>query len=65
MKDWHTKPPKAVRSINDAMRDASRMRRELPKTVQVLARDWDKVILADEINKLKHRLRMLQKRSKS
>lgn len=46
-KDWHKKPPSKVRSIQDALSDAERQRKELPHVVQVFARDWDKVILAD------------------
>ena len=52
MKDWHEKPPSTVRSVADAMKDAERQRRELPYVVQVYARDWDKVILADEVLRL-------------
>ena len=49
MKCWHEKPPESVRSVADAMKDAERLRKELPKTVQVFASDWDKVILADSL----------------
>jgi hypothetical protein len=52
MKDWHRKPPKAVRSVDDALAAAQRLRQELPRTVQVHASDWDLVILADEIMRL-------------
>lgn len=51
--DWHRKPPPDVRSVSDALRDADRMRRELPLIVQVYARDWDRVILADELDRLR------------
>lgn len=53
MKDWHKKPPPKVRSVEDALKDAERQRAELPHVVQVYARDWDKVILADEIHWLR------------
>lgn len=53
MKDWHKKPINKVRSVDDAMCDAERQRKELPHVVQVYARDWDKVILADEIIRLR------------
>jgi hypothetical protein len=56
MKDWHKKPPPEARSVNDALQDAVRLRRELPLTVQVHASDWDKVILADEILSLRAKL---------
>lgn len=52
MKDYHTKPSNKVRSVEDALKDAERLRNELPRTVQVFARDWDKVILADRIAEL-------------
>lgn len=52
MKDYHTKPSKKVRSVEDALKDAERLRNELPRIVQVFARDWDKVILADRIAEL-------------
>ncbi len=53
MKDWHKKPPAMVRSVDDALIDADRLRRELPLVVQVKAQDWDKVILADEVWRLR------------
>lgn len=53
MKDWHKKPPKKIRSVDDAMLDAERQRNDLPHVVQVYARDWDKVILADEVARLR------------
>ena len=52
MKDYHTKPSNKVRSVEDALKDAERLRNELPRIVQVFARDWDKVILADRIAEL-------------
>ena len=51
--DWHEKPPPEVRSVSDAMASAERKRRDLPLVVQVFAYDWDAVILADEIKKLR------------
>jgi hypothetical protein len=56
MKDWHEKPPPEARSVNDALKDAVRLRRELPLTVQVQASDWDKVILADELLRVRAKL---------
>ena len=53
MTDWHRKPPATVRSVSDALRDADRMKRDLPRVVQVRASDWDKVILADELDRLR------------
>ena len=53
MKDWHKKPPRNIRSVDDALKDAERQRNELPHVVQVYARDWDKVILADEIKRIR------------
>jgi hypothetical protein len=53
MKDWHKKPPAEIRSVEDALRDAERQRYELPLVVQVYAYEWDKVILADEIHRLR------------
>ena len=52
MRDYHRKPPKKIRSVEDAMQSAERMRAELPQIIQVLPHDWDKVILADEIKRL-------------
>ncbi len=57
MKDWHEKPPARVRNSVVAIADAERLRNELPHVVQVYARDWDKVILADEIYRLKEWIR--------
>jgi len=54
--DWHKKPPERVRSVADALEDAERLRKELPVIVQVRAMDWDKVILADEIERLKEQI---------
>ncbi len=59
---WHTKPPETVRSVEDAMTDAERLRRELPQIVQVYARDWDKVILADEIEDLRNQIMEMNER---
>jgi hypothetical protein len=50
--DWHCKPPSNVRSVNDALAYAERLRLDLPQIIQVRAIDWDEVILADEIKRL-------------
>lgn len=60
MKDWHTKPPETVRSVADALKDAERLRKELPNTVQVCASDWDKVILADELKRKNEKITKLK-----
>lgn len=57
MKDWHKKPPARVRNSIMALADAERLRGDLPNVVQVYARDWDKVILADEIYRLRDWIR--------
>lgn len=54
--DWHEKPPLEVRSLGDAMKSAERKRAELPKVVQVYARDWDTVIMADAILALRREI---------
>ena len=56
MADWHEKPPPDVRSVNDAIRSAENRARDLRLTVQVHAFDWDEVILADEVNRLRREL---------
>ena len=53
MKNWHTKPPKSVRSVEDALRRAEVNKEEIPHIVQVLATDWDLVLLADEVKRLR------------
>jgi len=53
MIDWHKKPPKSVRSVEQAMDRAEQKKHDLPLVVQVYARDWDLVILADEIKRLR------------
>lgn len=53
MRDWHIKPPPSVRSVEDALKRAKRKRQDLPLVVQVFASDWDLVILADEIKRLR------------
>lgn len=50
---WHQKPPSDVRSLKDAIRAAERLRGDLKLIVQVNASDWDKVILVDEIYRLR------------
>jgi hypothetical protein len=52
-KDWHEKPPPDVRSLKDAIRAAEQLRGDLRFIVQVHASDWDKVILVDEIYRLR------------
>lgn len=51
--DWTVKPPPNVRSVQDALASAEIRRKDLPKVVQVYARDWDSVILADHIAEIK------------
>jgi len=53
---WHEKPPPDVRSVSDAMRRADQNKRDLPRIVQVYAYDWDLVILADEVDRLRREL---------
>lgn len=48
-RNWHTKPPKSVRSVEDALRRAEVNREEIPHIAQVLATDWDLVLLADKV----------------
>ena len=52
-KDWHEKPPTNVRSLKDAIRAAEFLRGDLRLVAQVYAWDWDKVILVDEIYRLR------------
>lgn len=56
MKDFHSKPPPEERSVSAALLTAEFRRSDLPQIVQVHARDWDTVILADEIYRLKELL---------
>lgn len=56
MTNWHRKPPPDVRSVSDALRSADQRRRDLPRIVQVYASDWDEVILADEVDRLRREL---------
>jgi len=58
--DFHIKPSPNERTIEDALWLAEKKRLELPQVVQVYATDWDPVILADEI----YRLRQLLKEQK-
>lgn len=57
MKDWHKKPPSAIRSVTDAVLRAEKDRKELPLVVQVYPSDWDRVILADELYRLNRLLK--------
>ena len=54
--DWHEKPPPEVRSLADALRSAEQRERDLPRIVQVYASDWDEVILAHEVYRLRREL---------
>jgi hypothetical protein len=53
MTDWHRKPPASVRSVEQAMDRAERQKKDLSLVVQVHDYDWDLVILADEIKRLR------------
>ena len=53
MTSWLKKPPKSVRSVEHAMDRAIRQKYTLPLLVQVHDFDWDLVILADEIKRLR------------
>lgn len=55
-RDYHTMPLPNERTVEDALWVAERRRTDLPQVVQVLARDWDPVILADEIYRLRREL---------
>ena len=48
------KPCPSDRSVADALLHAEELRKELPERVLPLGEDWDLVILADEINRLKN-----------
>jgi hypothetical protein len=52
-RSWHQKPPPDVRSLKDAIAAAERLRSDLRLVVQVHASDWDKVILVDELYRLR------------
>lgn len=64
-RDWHEKPPADARSVGDALRSADQKRRDLPLIVQVRASDWDEVILADEVYRLRQELEWSAKRWKA
>lgn len=53
MTDFYRKPLPNERTIEDALWAAEQKREELPQIVQVYARDWDTIILADEIYRLR------------
>jgi len=53
MTNWHKKPPKSVRLVEQAMDRAERQKHDLPLIVQVYDYEWDLVILADEIKRLR------------
>ena len=59
-KNWNKKPPNKVRSVNDALVLAELKRSELPDIVQVYASDWDRIILADEIYRLRKIIKNVQ-----
>ena len=52
MKNWNKKPPREIRSVQDALDRADKLQNDLPNTVQVSSSDWDLVILADEVRRL-------------
>lgn len=54
--DFHKKPTTRQRSVEDALARADRDKVSLPQTIQVSASDWDRVILADEIKKLRKKV---------
>jgi hypothetical protein len=58
--DFHSKPTPMQRSVADARIDAERLRNDLPHVIQVYARDWDKVILADYIKELEQTIANLR-----
>lgn len=53
MKDFHRKPLNSERSVARVMERAEWLRKELPEIIQVHDYDWDIVILADEIKRLR------------
>lgn len=55
--DFHKKPFPFERSVEEALHRAEQSRESLPHVVQVWAEEWDIVILADEIYKLRKLLR--------
>lgn len=57
MKDFHRKPYCYERSVDDALLSAERRRDDLPHVIQVRDFDWDNVILADEIYRLRKLLK--------
>jgi hypothetical protein len=52
--DWHQKPPPYVRSVEHAMHRAEVDRENLAQSTDVLSMDWDCVILADEVKRLRN-----------
>ena len=44
---------KEERSLADAISAAEKLEREMPFIVQILPSDWDKIILADEVKRLR------------
>ena len=58
-KNFHQKPRSDERSVNEALRYAECLRHDLPQVAQVFARNWDPIILADEIYTLREKLKIL------
>jgi hypothetical protein len=55
-KVWNKVPPKTVRSPNEVIAKAERLELELQNRVSPYAEDWDLVILANEIKRLRNML---------
>ena len=49
------RPSSRKRTVNMAIRAARKSEAELPRIIQVKASDWDTVILADEVCRLRER----------
>jgi hypothetical protein len=50
---FHRKPKSSERSVNDALLSAEQCKLDLPQIIQVVDYQWDTVILADEIKRLR------------
>lgn len=46
-------PTKADCNLNDALDRAAKRETELPQVIQVRVSDWDTVVLADEVRRLR------------
>jgi hypothetical protein len=55
-KVYNEKPWPSERSVADALLHAEELKKELPERVLPYAEDWDLVILADEITRLRNML---------